>query len=53
LALSPSFKNPADTSETNGLKLTIDTTSTWNSQFERSELIPQVKTKSEVGISLR
>ncbi|KAF7365158.1 Carbohydrate-binding module family 1 protein [Mycena venus] len=42
LALSPSFKNPADTSETNGLKLTIDTTSSWNGQpFERSELIPQ------------
>ncbi|KAJ7935711.1 carbohydrate-binding module family 1 protein [Mycena leptocephala] len=41
LALSPSFKNPADAAETNGLKLSIDTTSTWNSQFERSELIPQ------------
>ncbi|KAJ7863035.1 carbohydrate-binding module family 1 protein, partial [Mycena olivaceomarginata] len=46
LALSPSFKNPADTSETNGLKLTIDTTSTWNSQFERSELIPQTAPNS-------
>ncbi|KAJ7259496.1 carbohydrate-binding module family 1 protein [Mycena haematopus] len=41
LALDPSYKNPADTSETNGLKLTVDSTSTWNSQFERSELIPQ------------
>ncbi|EIW81051.1 hypothetical protein CONPUDRAFT_104186 [Coniophora puteana RWD-64-598 SS2] len=43
LALDPSYKNPADTSETHGLKLTIDSTSTWNSQFERSELIPQTK----------
>lgn len=32
LALDPSFKNPADDTETNGLKLTIDT---WNSQFKR------------------
>ncbi|KAK7048412.1 carbohydrate-binding module family 1 protein [Favolaschia claudopus] len=41
LGLSPSFKNPADTSETNGLRLTVDATSTWNAQFERTELIPQ------------
>ncbi|THH20111.1 hypothetical protein EW146_g1190 [Bondarzewia mesenterica] len=41
LALDPSYKNPADTSETNGLRATIDSTATWNSQMERTELIPQ------------
>ncbi|KIP05155.1 carbohydrate-binding module family 1 protein [Phlebiopsis gigantea 11061_1 CR5-6] len=41
LALDPSFKNPADTSETHGLKMSIDSSATWNSQMERCELIPQ------------
>lgn len=41
LGLSPSYKNPADTTETQGLKVTIDSTATWNSQMERTELIPQ------------
>ncbi|THH23170.1 hypothetical protein EUX98_g8009 [Antrodiella citrinella] len=41
LALDPSYKNPADTAETNGLRVTIDSTATWNSQMERTELIPQ------------
>ncbi|KAI0346020.1 hypothetical protein BDW22DRAFT_940393 [Trametopsis cervina] len=41
LALDPSYKNPADTAETNGLRVTIDSTATWNSQMERAELIPQ------------
>ncbi|KAF7798417.1 hypothetical protein EIP86_009638 [Pleurotus ostreatoroseus] len=41
LALDPSFKNPADTSETNGIRMTIDSGATWNSQMERCELIPQ------------
>ncbi|TFY75875.1 hypothetical protein EWM64_g8139, partial [Hericium alpestre] len=41
LALDPSYKNPADTAETNGLRLTLDSTATWNSQMERVELIPQ------------
>ncbi|KAH7928411.1 carbohydrate-binding module family 1 protein [Leucogyrophana mollusca] len=41
LALDPSYKNPADSSETHGLKLTIDSTATWNSNMERTELIPQ------------
>ncbi|KAG6890833.1 hypothetical protein C0995_003266 [Termitomyces sp. Mi166 len=42
LALDPSYKNPADTAESHGLKLTIDSTSNWNGQtMERSELIPQ------------
>ncbi|PIL22330.1 hypothetical protein GSI_15018 [Ganoderma sinense ZZ0214-1] len=41
LALDPSYKNPADTAETNGLRMTIDSTATWNSNMERAELIPQ------------
>ncbi|KAJ7505258.1 hypothetical protein B0H11DRAFT_2339372, partial [Mycena galericulata] len=49
LALDPSFKNPADTSETNGLRATIDTTSQWNSQMERTELIPQTTVNLGTG----
>jgi hypothetical protein len=49
LALSSSYKNPADTSETQGLKLTINPTSTWNSAFLRSELIPQTTNNLGVG----
>ncbi|KAF5382777.1 hypothetical protein D9615_002911 [Tricholomella constricta] len=49
LALAPSYKNPAITTETNGLKLSIDSTSTWNSQFERSELIPQTTANLGTG----
>ncbi|KAJ7644187.1 hypothetical protein FB45DRAFT_897172 [Roridomyces roridus] len=49
LSLSPSYKNPADSSETNGLKLTVDSTSTWNSQFERTELIPQTSANLGTG----
>ncbi|KAH9912693.1 uncharacterized protein BXZ73DRAFT_107328 [Epithele typhae] len=41
LALDPTYKNPADTSEKNGLRMTIDSTATWNSQMERCELIPR------------
>ncbi|KAJ2930896.1 hypothetical protein H1R20_g6194, partial [Candolleomyces eurysporus] len=41
LALDAAYKNPAHTSELRGLKLTIDTTATWNSQMQRAELIPQ------------
>ncbi|EAU86087.1 hypothetical protein CC1G_07166 [Coprinopsis cinerea okayama7 len=41
LNLDPSYKNPAITSELRGLKVTIDTTATWNSQMMRTELIPQ------------
>ncbi|KAG8935101.1 hypothetical protein FRC02_008673 [Tulasnella sp. 418] len=48
LALSPSYKNPAITRESKGLKLTIDSTSHWNGQsFWRTELIPQ--TTSNLG----
>ncbi|KAJ7095816.1 hypothetical protein B0H15DRAFT_937745 [Mycena belliarum] len=49
LALDPSFKNPADTNETNGLRMTIDTTATWNSQMERAELIPQTTANLGTG----
>ncbi|KAJ7761065.1 hypothetical protein B0H16DRAFT_1531734 [Mycena metata] len=49
LALDPSFKNPADTNETNGLRLTVDSTSTWNSQFQRTELIPQTTANLGTG----
>ncbi|KAL0961407.1 hypothetical protein HGRIS_006356 [Hohenbuehelia grisea] len=41
LAVDPSYKNPAS-SEARGLKLTIDSTSSWNGQsMARTELIPQ------------
>ncbi|KAJ7761532.1 hypothetical protein DFH07DRAFT_918236 [Mycena maculata] len=51
LALDPSFKNPADTSETNGLRITIDPTSIWNgdSTMERTELIPQTTANLGTG----
>ncbi|KAF9533167.1 hypothetical protein CPB83DRAFT_867135 [Crepidotus variabilis] len=41
LALDTSYKNPAISSESHGLKMTIDSGATWNSQMERAELIPQ------------
>ena len=41
--LSPNFKNPADTGSKQGVKITIDSTATWNSQMWRTELIPQTK----------
>jgi hypothetical protein len=48
LGLSPDHKNPADTSEAQGIRITIDGTSFWNGQtMERSELIPQ--TKADLG----
>jgi len=49
LSLDPSYKNPADTAEKNGLKLTIDSTATWNSQMERTELIPQTTANLGTG----
>ncbi|TFK40831.1 hypothetical protein BDQ12DRAFT_770919 [Crucibulum laeve] len=49
LALSPSYKNPAITKENNGLKMTIDSTATWNSQMERAELIPQTTANLGTG----
>ncbi|KAH7311179.1 hypothetical protein B0J17DRAFT_753511 [Rhizoctonia solani] len=41
LALSPNYKNPAITRESKGLKLSISPNATWNSQMERTELIPE------------
>jgi len=42
LALSPDYMNPADTSDAQGIKITIDGTSFWDGQtMERSEIIPQ------------
>ncbi|OCH89908.1 carbohydrate-binding module family 1 protein [Obba rivulosa] len=50
LALGPDFKNPADTSETQGLKLTIDSSAIWNSDgMERTELIPQTSQNLGTG----
>ncbi|KAI0036450.1 hypothetical protein K488DRAFT_14634, partial [Vararia minispora EC-137] len=49
LALDPSYKNPAS-SETHGLRVTIDGTSHWNGQtMERTEIIPQTKQNLGVG----
>ncbi|KAG0645060.1 hypothetical protein D0Z07_9272 [Hyphodiscus hymeniophilus] len=40
--LSPSYKNPADSGSTQGVKITLDGTSYWNGQtMRRTELIPQ------------
>ncbi|KKY23003.1 putative carbohydrate-binding module family 1 protein [Phaeomoniella chlamydospora] len=40
--LDSSYKNPADSSSTQGVKITIDNTSYWNGQdMRRTELIPQ------------
>jgi len=36
LATDAAHKNPAVTRETRGLKMTIDTTATWNTQMERA-----------------
>ncbi|KAG8862444.1 hypothetical protein FRB96_001515 [Tulasnella sp. 330] len=49
IAFDPSYKNPGIAGETNGLKLTIDPTSTWNSAFWRTELIPQTTANLGVG----
>lgn len=40
--LDPSYKNPADSGSTQGVKITLDSTSYWNGQtMRRTELIPQ------------
>lgn len=42
IALSESYKNPADAGSLRGLQLSIDNTSSWNGQnMMRTELIPQ------------
>ncbi|KIY44761.1 hypothetical protein FISHEDRAFT_50667 [Fistulina hepatica ATCC 64428] len=48
LALSADYKNPADTSETHGIRMTVDSTSSWEGQtMGRTELIPQ--TSEDLG----
>lgn len=47
--LSPSYKNPADTSSAQGVKITIDSTAKWNSDMWRTELIPQTSTNIGTG----
>ncbi|KAK0439881.1 hypothetical protein EV421DRAFT_832139 [Armillaria borealis] len=49
LNLDPSYKNPAMTQETHGLKVTISTNATWNSNMERAELIPQTTANLGTG----
>ncbi|OCB88929.1 hypothetical protein A7U60_g3884 [Sanghuangporus baumii] len=50
LALDPSYKNPADTDETQGLRVTIDSSAIWNSDgMERTELIPQTSANLGTG----
>lgn len=40
--LDPSYKNPADSGSTQGVKITLDSTAYWNGQtMRRTELIPQ------------
>ncbi|KAK6542330.1 hypothetical protein TWF694_006289 [Orbilia ellipsospora] len=48
--LSPSYKNPADSSSNQGVKITIDSTSYWNGQnMRRTELIPQTSAAINSG----
>ncbi|OJJ32507.1 hypothetical protein ASPWEDRAFT_117646 [Aspergillus wentii DTO 134E9] len=48
LGLAPMNKNPADESDAQGIRITIDDTSSWNGQqMMRSELIPQ--TSEDLG----
>jgi hypothetical protein len=48
--LSPSYKNPADTVSTQGVKITIDDTAYWSGQnMRRTELIPQTSAAINKG----
>ncbi|TVY88593.1 hypothetical protein LAWI1_G004238, partial [Lachnellula willkommii] len=48
--LDPAFKNPADTVSTQGVKITLDSTSYWNGQtMRRTELIPQTSAAINSG----
>jgi hypothetical protein len=49
VSLSPTQKNPADTSSKQGVKITIDPTAKWNSDMWRTELIPQTKAPINKG----
>ncbi|MCJ1306779.1 hypothetical protein MMC25_000422 [Agyrium rufum] len=49
--LDPSYKNPADTVSTQGVKMSIDSTSYWNGQqMRRTELIPQTTAPINQGL---
>ncbi|ROW06877.1 hypothetical protein VMCG_04018 [Cytospora schulzeri] len=48
--LSPSYKNPADTSSKQGVKITLDSTAYWEGQtMRRTELIPQTTAAINTG----
>lgn len=48
--LSPSYKNPADTSSVQGAKFTLDSTAYWEGQtMRRTELIPQTSAAINSG----
>ncbi|KAH9480017.1 Exoglucanase 1 [Psilocybe cubensis] len=50
LGVSPNFKNPADTTDAQGLRTTIDGTAFWNGQtMERTEVIPQTSANLGTG----
>ncbi|KAL3467287.1 hypothetical protein BJX64DRAFT_274004 [Aspergillus heterothallicus] len=57
LEVSPDFKNPnstVSTEETQGVRITIDDTSSWNGQtMMRSELIPQIVSGTDLGSGVR
>ncbi|KAI1823486.1 hypothetical protein F4861DRAFT_316132 [Xylaria intraflava] len=48
--LSPDYGNPADTSSSQGVKMTLDSTAYWNGQtMRRTELIPQTTAAINAG----
>ncbi|KDR81877.1 hypothetical protein GALMADRAFT_60274 [Galerina marginata CBS 339.88] len=50
LGVSSSFKNPADTTDAQGLRTTIDGTAFWNGQtMERTEVLPQTSANLGTG----
>ncbi|KAL3473368.1 hypothetical protein BJX99DRAFT_261432 [Aspergillus californicus] len=57
LAVSPTYKNPNSTleDEAQGVRITLDNTSSWNGQtMMRSELIPQIEDSSvDLGSGIR
>lgn len=42
IALSPSFKNPADTASKQGAKFTLDSTAYWNGRMFQNALTPTI-----------
>ena len=47
--LATSYKNPADTAPKQGANITTDSTSKWNSDVCRAELIPQMTAAIDKG----